>query len=30
MSFANQALAVKYIVETHKKLKNEVYKVPRR
>ena len=28
MSFANQALAVKYIVETHKKLKNEVYKVP--
>jgi adenosylhomocysteinase len=28
MSFANQALAVKYIVENHKKLKNEVYKVP--
>ncbi len=28
MSFANQALAVKYIVETHKKLKKEVYKVP--
>jgi len=28
MSFANQALCVKYIVENHKKLKNEVYKVP--
>ncbi|HEY3274401.1 MAG TPA: adenosylhomocysteinase [Methanocella sp.] len=28
MSFANQALAVKLIVESHKKLKNEVYKVP--
>jgi adenosylhomocysteinase len=28
MSFANQALSVKYIVENHKKLKNEVYKVP--
>lgn len=28
MSFANQALSVKYIVETHKKLKKEVYKVP--
>ncbi len=28
MSFANQALAVKYIVEHHKKLKGEVYKVP--
>ncbi len=28
MSFANQALAVKYIVENHKKLKNDVYKVP--
>jgi adenosylhomocysteinase len=28
MSFANQALSVKYIVESHKKLKNEVYKVP--
>jgi adenosylhomocysteinase len=28
MSFANQALAVKFIVENHKKMKNEVYKVP--
>jgi adenosylhomocysteinase len=28
MSFANQALSVKHIVESHKKLKNEVYKVP--
>jgi len=28
MSFANQALCVKYIVENHKKLKNEVYRVP--
>jgi adenosylhomocysteinase len=28
MSFANQALSVRYIVESHKKLKNEVYKVP--
>jgi len=28
MSFANQALSVNYIVESHKKLKNEVYKVP--
>jgi adenosylhomocysteinase len=28
MSFANQALSVKYIVENHKKLKDEVYKVP--
>jgi adenosylhomocysteinase len=28
MSFANQALAVKYIVEHHKKLKDEVYRVP--
>jgi adenosylhomocysteinase len=28
MSFANQALAVKLIVESYKKLKNEVYKVP--
>jgi adenosylhomocysteinase len=28
MSFANQALSVKHIVENHKKLKNEVYKVP--
>ncbi len=28
MSFANQALSVKFIVENHKKLKNEVYKVP--
>lgn len=28
MSFANQALSIKYIVENHKKLKNEVYKVP--
>ncbi|OPY26473.1 MAG: S-adenosyl-L-homocysteine hydrolase [Methanocella sp. PtaU1.Bin125] len=28
MSFANQALSVRHIVENHKKLKNEVYKVP--
>jgi adenosylhomocysteinase len=28
MSFANQSLSVQYIVENHKKLKNEVYKVP--
>ena len=28
MSFANQALSVKLIVENHKKMKNEVYKVP--
>jgi adenosylhomocysteinase len=28
MSFANQSLSVNYIVENHKKLKNEVYKVP--
>ncbi|WP_217423125.1 adenosylhomocysteinase [Methanocella conradii] len=28
MSFANQTLCVKYIVENHKKLKNEVYRVP--
>ncbi|MCD1295170.1 adenosylhomocysteinase [Methanocella sp. CWC-04] len=28
MSFANQALCVKYIAENHKKLKNDVYKVP--
>lgn len=28
MSFANQAMAVKFIVDNHKKLKNEVYKVP--
>jgi adenosylhomocysteinase len=28
MSFANQALSVKHIVESHKKLKNEVYRVP--
>ncbi len=28
MSFANQALSVKLIVENHKKIKNEVYKVP--
>jgi adenosylhomocysteinase len=28
MSFANQALSVKYIVENHEKLKNEVYRVP--
>ena len=28
MSFANQALSVRYIVENHKKLKDEVYKVP--
>ncbi len=28
MSFANQALSVKYIVEHHKKLKDDVYRVP--
>jgi len=28
MSFANQALSVEYIVKNHKKLENEVYKVP--
>lgn len=28
MSFANQALSVKYIVQNHRKLNNEVYKVP--
>ncbi len=28
MSFANQALAVKFIKENHKKLKNQVYKLP--
>ena len=28
MSFANQALCVRYIVENHKKLKKEVYRVP--
>lgn len=28
MSFANQALAVKYIIENKKNLKNSVYKLP--
>ena len=28
MSFANQALSVRYIVENHQKLKDEVYRVP--
>ena len=28
MSFSNQALAVKWIVENHEKLENKVYKVP--
>jgi len=29
MSFANQALCVKYIVDNHKRLDNAVYSVPR-
>ncbi|MBK5191304.1 MAG: adenosylhomocysteinase, partial [Methanosarcinales archaeon] len=29
MSFANQALCVRYIVENHEKLRNEVYPVPK-
>jgi len=29
MSFANQALCVRYIVENHDKLRNEVYSVPK-
>jgi len=29
MSFANQALCVRYIVENHEKLRNEVYSVPK-
>jgi adenosylhomocysteinase len=29
MSFANQALCVRYIVENHEKLRNEVYRVPK-
>jgi adenosylhomocysteinase len=30
MSFANQALCVRYIVENHEQLQNEVYPVPKR
>jgi len=29
MSFANQALCVRYIVENHETLRNEVYSVPK-
>ncbi|MDD5166603.1 MAG: adenosylhomocysteinase, partial [Candidatus Omnitrophica bacterium] len=29
MSFANQALSAEYIVSRHKKLKKDVYKVPK-
>lgn len=29
MSFANQALCVRYIIENHEKLRNEVYRVPK-
>ena len=29
MSFANQALCVRYIVENHEKLRNDVYSVPK-
>jgi adenosylhomocysteinase len=29
MSFANQALCVRHIVENHEKLRNEVYSVPK-